>query len=191
MLPLAKLWTFVGQSFVPFAAAWIYFVRNGSNEGVLISKAYFGVLITLCVGAVLVWTLALYVRAAKLQHSSVIIPPNTTFEELGSRNLVVSWGTLIVFGLAVIVSLAAFGLRYGESRIHYWDDNKPLAGSFFESRKAAHRIGCARQPCFAVSSRSGTSEGVAEYIPYVTDGFVAFLIALCCGGNGVIVSFRH
>ena len=105
MLPIAKFWTFVGQSFVPFAATWIYFIRSGPNEGVLISRAYFGLLITLLVAAGLLWSLGLYVRVARNRGLTPVIPPNTTFEDLKDRNPLISWGSLVGFALAWLSGL--------------------------------------------------------------------------------------
>jgi heme/copper-type cytochrome/quinol oxidase subunit 2 len=117
MVPLAKFWTFVSQSFVPLAAAWIYFIRDGANEGALISRAYFGLLVTLLVATALIWSLALYMRAAKVKNLTLTIPPNTTFEDMENRNRLISYGTLVGIALVVAVALVAFGVRYSESRI--------------------------------------------------------------------------
>jgi hypothetical protein len=69
MKPLAKLWTWIGQSFIPLAVSWAFYVRGGlptdkpPTDGVLISRAYWGVLITLAVGIVLCAAFALYARS--------------------------------------------------------------------------------------------------------------------------------
>jgi hypothetical protein len=186
MLPLAKFWTFVGQSFVPLAAAWIYFIRNGPNEGALISRAYFGLLLTLLVAAALIWSLALYVRAAKAKHLLPAIPPNTTFEDLKNRNRLLSWGTLIGFLIAVAVAMVAFGARYSESLIYRWDADTPLASSFLRSRKLAHQLTCSEKSCFAMGRRIDTNSAdptkVAEYIPFVTDGsLILFALVFFAG----------
>src|SRR5450759_4945916 len=196
MLPLAKFWTFVGQSFVPVAAAWIYFIRNGPNEGALITRAYFGLLLTLLVAAALIWSLALYVRAAKAKSLLPVIPPNTTFEDLKSRNLLLSWGTLIGFVTAVAIAMAAFGSRYSESRIYRWDAETPLANSFFESRKLAHQLTCLEKSCFAMGRRIDTnstdSAKAAQYVPFVTDGSLILLAVVLLAGAAflTIVSIR-
>ena len=87
-MPLAKLWTFVGNWFIPLGAAWAVYVRNGladrPAQGVSISRAYWGLTFSLLTLAVLVWSFALYAKDAKRTGSASIAPPNTTFEERGS-----------------------------------------------------------------------------------------------------------
>jgi hypothetical protein len=178
MLALAKFWTWVGHLFIPFAIGWSVYVRGGLTSappptGVLVSRSYWGLLITLAVGTALIWALALYVREAKRKRASILVPPNTTFEE-DERNQLISWGTIIAFILATALSLIIFGVRYSESVIYRWDDQQPIHDSFFSSRAGAHALGCAKQPCFAVEKRIDASSnpvhGVNEYILYLTDG---------------------
>ena len=187
MNPLAKLWTWTGQSFIPLAIAWAVYVRNGllaekpPTEGAIISRAYWGLLITLAAGTVLSWTLALYARAAKEKHSNILIPANTSFESETNRNRVISWATVCVFGIATTLALVVFGVRYAESMIYTWDAQSPLAQGFWASRVRAYELGCASQPCFAVGQRfdaNGPIYGVNEYILYVTDGAIAVLAVL-------------
>ena len=52
MEPLAKLWTWTGRSFIPFAVGWAVFVRGGLDSaspslGALVSRGYWGLLVTL------------------------------------------------------------------------------------------------------------------------------------------------
>lgn len=197
MTPLAKLWTWTGQSFIPLAVAWAVYVRNGlladkpPTDGAIISRAYWGLLITFAAGIVLSWTFALYARAAKEKHSSNPIPANTSFETENNRNLVISWATVCAFGLAVTLALIVFGVRYGQSAIYAWDAQSPLAQGFWASRIKAYELGCASQPCFAVGQRfdaGGPVYGVNEYILYVTDGAIAVLAVLLL--VGVLFLFR-
>jgi hypothetical protein len=99
--PLAKLWTFVGNWFIPLAAAWAVYVRNGLTDkpppGAVVSRAYWGVVFTLLTLSVLIWTFALYVKQAKQNRAASIVPPNTTFEDASDRNAVISWGTVVVY----------------------------------------------------------------------------------------------
>lgn len=176
---LAKLWTWTGHSFIPVAVGWAVFARGGLDSaapsiGVLVSRGYWGLLMTLAAACVLIFAGALYVRAAKRNGLGIVVPPNTTFESGEERSLPISWGTVIIFGLAVVAGLAVFSARYADSRIHAWDDVRPLREEFLASRLTAHERGCSHQPCFAVGPRvdgAGKSlPGVNEYILYLTDG---------------------
>src|SRR5258708_7182637 len=123
MGPLARLWTWTGHLFIPLAFAWGFYVRGGlavapPAEGVVISRAYAGLLVTLAAGTVLAWTFALYVRVAKQRDARILVPPNTTFEEKKDRNTLVSCATAAVFALAVTLSLIVFGVRYADSAVH-------------------------------------------------------------------------
>src|SRR5947209_2189872 len=98
MMPLARLWTWTGQLFIPLALGWAVYVRNGldttaASEGVIVSRAYAGLLLTLACGAVLCWAFALYVHAAKQRGAHTLVPPNTTFENKKERNRALSWAT--------------------------------------------------------------------------------------------------
>lgn len=192
MNPLAKLWTWTGHAFVPVAVGWAVYVRGGldnavSPEGALISRGYWGLLLTLAVAALLAWTCALYVRAAKRRHDGATVPPNTTFEDEGTRNPLVSWGTAAVFVLAVVGALTVFGVRYGDSRIHAWDGRIPLGEGFLSSRREAYRLGCAHQPCFAMGARmDGAGKplaGINEYVLFLSDGIL--LVAALSASLGV------
>ena len=90
MMPLAKLWSWTGHAFILFAIGWAIFVRGGLSdkslsEGVAISQGYWGLVVALIAANALVWTSALYVRAAKRAKVQVLVPPNTNFEELADR----------------------------------------------------------------------------------------------------------
>jgi hypothetical protein len=179
MLALAKLWTWIGNLFIPLAIGWAVYVRNGLTDrpapiGVLVSRAYWGLLVTLVAGAALIWAMALYVRFAKRKNALILVPPNTAFEDDTARSLIISWGTVFVFGISALLALTVFGVRYTESQLHKWNDQQPLQSSFWGSRVQAHEIGCAKQPCFAVDQRVDSANnsifGVNEYILYVTDG---------------------
>ncbi|MBF2715081.1 hypothetical protein FS827_19640 [Agrobacterium vitis] len=191
MSVLAKLWTWTGYAFVPLAITWVFYARGGTDGtpvalGVLVSRGYWGLLLTLLVTGLLLWTVTLYVRAAKARGSRILIPPNTTFETGGQRNRLVSWGTAIIFAAVMIAALAVFSIRYGDSRIYGWDDRTPLADGFWESRTIADARRCPNGPCFAISERLDSSgkplSGVNEYIPIITDAaiVVAALPALAC-----------
>jgi hypothetical protein len=98
MMPLAKLWPWTGHAFILFAIGWAIFVRGGLidkalPEGVAISQGYWGLVVALIAANALILALALYVRAG----ITSLVPPNTNFEELEDRNLVISWGTVFVF----------------------------------------------------------------------------------------------
>lgn len=179
MLPLARFWTWVGQIFIPLALAWAYFVRNGKYEGVLISRGYLGLIVTLLAGSTLAWTLGAFVQKAKSHHESPLIPPNTMFEDDKNRNLALSWGTLVVFAAVVLAALLFFSARYSTSQIYRWDDPRPLDNSFLGSRAKAHQDPCADRSCFAMGQRvdsKGVIDGVVfQYIPYLTDGGLALL----------------
>ncbi|MGL4488453.1 MAG: hypothetical protein ACRCU5_03310, partial [Rhizobiaceae bacterium] len=136
MLPLAKFWTWLGNYFLPVAVAWGYFVRSGSDEGVRISRGYWGLTASLLVGSLLTVALAMYVQEAK-RAKAIRVPPNTAFEGDADRNLVISWGTIATYFLAVLVSVITFGTRYADSKIHAWDKTVPLADSFWGSRVLA------------------------------------------------------
>lgn len=186
LLPLAKFWTFIGQAFVPFGATWIYLVRTGPDPGVLITRAYFGLGISLLVGAALVWSLALYVRAARLVGTWPLIPPNTTFEDMQHRSRLLSWGTLAIFVLSLGSCIVVFGIRYGESNVYRWGAEKPLANSFLQSRIMAHNTACSSEPCFAMaqqaSSSCKTGFGVAQYFTYISDGvLLGFALIISSG----------
>ncbi|MET4424271.1 hypothetical protein [Bradyrhizobium sp. RT3a] len=180
MLPLAKFWTWVGHSFIPLAAGWAYFVRNGPDEGVLISRGYFGWALTLLVGAALIFALGRYVSLAKARHAAILMPPNTTFEDANNRNLTISWVTLVVFAFSLIAANILFASRYADSRIHRWNDPAPLEESFWGSRIKAHQIPCSERSCFAISKRvrsSGPVRDVMQYLPFYTDGLLLLFAA--------------
>src|SRR5262245_42050258 len=126
MLALAKLWTWVGNTFVPLAIGWAFYMRGGLTDrlpmGVLISRGYWGIVVTLIAGAALVWAMALYVRLAKQNNALILAPPNTAFEDDANRNRVISWGTVSVFAVVVLLALTVSGIRYADSQIHKWDD---------------------------------------------------------------------
>jgi hypothetical protein len=185
MVPLAKLWTFIGNWFIPLAAGWAVFVRAGlteqPSEGALISRAYWGLLVTLVVGAVLSWVFALYAKDAVKIHGESLFPPNTSFEDKVDRNLLISRGTFALFATSLLIALVLFASSYSDSVVHQWDAHDGLANGFWASRFEAHRLGCPRGPCFAMASRwaGGTSLfGVHEYILYLTDGALFVLAAV-------------
>lgn len=200
MEPLAKLWTRAGHSFIPIAIGWAVFARGGldgtsTSTGVLITRGYWGLLVTLWAASLLVWIFGLYVREARQAGEAILAPPNTAFETRSSRNLLISWGTVTVFTLVIIISLAAFGSRYADSSVYGWDQAHPLHAGFVESRAAAFAMGCAHQPCFSMSLRfDGAGQplsGVVEYILYVTDGLLlvpaaAVLLGLAYSLAGVV-----
>ncbi|RXH21195.1 hypothetical protein XH94_38085 [Bradyrhizobium zhanjiangense] len=180
MLPLARFWTWVGHSFIPLAVGWAYFVRNGPDEGVLITRGYFGWALTLLVGAALTFALGRYISLAKARHLAIFIPPNTTFEATNNRNRMISWVTLVAFALFLIAANILFASRYADSRIHRWDSPTPLDQSFVGSRLKAHQASCSDRSCFAISKRvSGTGpvRDVMQYFPYYTDGLLILLAA--------------
>ncbi|WP_222016059.1 hypothetical protein [Rhizobium leguminosarum] len=154
--------------------------------GVIISRAYWGLLVTLLVSAALAWTAALYVRLAKAEGASTLVPPNSTFEEPQLRNRFISWATVCVFTLVCAAALVVFGNRYSESRVYRWDDLQPLEKTFWASRVQAHVIDCSNASCFAVAQHFDNAgkaiHGVNEYIPYVTDGAIAVLALLLIAG---------
>ncbi|HXI05271.1 MAG TPA: hypothetical protein VNJ49_02905 [Bradyrhizobium sp.] len=189
MLPLAKFWTWLGNYFLPVAVAWGYFVRSGSDEGVRISRGYWGLTASLLVGSLLTVALAMYVQEAK-RAKAIRVPPNTAFEGDADRNLVISWGTIATYFLAVLVSVITFGTRYADSKIHAWDKTVPLADSFWGSRVLAWTQSCSKSSCYSMGNRFDAGgkelEFVDQYIPYLTDPavfvlgllFIASLVAL-------------
>src|SRR5438477_890837 len=193
MLALAKLWTWIGNLFIPLAIGWAFYVRNGLPDpppptGVLVSRGYWGLLVTLIAGAALIWTMARYVRLASRENARILAPQNTAFEDDTIRSRLISWGTVLVFATSVLLALTVFGVRYMESQIHRWDDQRPLQSDFWGSRMQAYELGCAKQPCFAVGQRMDAGGnpifGVNEYILYVTD--VALVLVLLFMLAGIV-----
>jgi hypothetical protein len=192
MLPLARLWTWTGQAFVPAAIVWAVHIQKGlvtdpPPEGVLISQAYAGLIVTLIAGIVLMWCFALYARAARQRRATMLVPPNTMFEDKDERNAVVSWGTAVVFASAVLVALIVFGSAYSKSHIHVWESKQPLQPGFLSSSATAHHQSCPRQPCFALASQYDPKDGqridgVFEYIRFVTDGGLVALALVFFSG---------
>jgi hypothetical protein len=187
MKALAKTWTWIGQAFVPLAIGWGVYVRGGLDgphleEGVLISRGYWGLLLTLAVGAALSLVAALYIRAARRAHAQILVPPNSMLEET-ERNTFISWITVMVFALSVVAGFIFFLVRYLDSKLHTWNGASPLAPGFWSSRVKAHELGCDSAPCYALAQRLyGTNpvSGVNEYKLYLTDGVLIFLaIAFC------------
>lgn len=188
MSPLAKVWTSIGQTFAPLATGWAVYVRGGLSsdhleEGVLISRGYWGLLVSLVAGTALLVVAALYVREAKRRRKKSWIPTNTTFDEK-DQYLLISRVTSVAFALSVCAALFIFGSRYADSRIYAWDGTSPLAAGFLTSREFAHTAGCPREPCFAVAQRISPGHsitGVNEYVLYWTDGSLAVMaVALLC-----------
>jgi hypothetical protein len=184
MLPLAKLWTWIGQTFIPVAIAWAVYVRGGLageqiEESVLISRGYWGLLVALAVGTSLAIVALLYARETHRSKSRSCIPTNTTLDETG-KSIPISRGTAVIFILFVLGSLGLFGGRYADSRIHAWEGISPLASGFWSSRLKAHEGGCGHGPCYAVAERLNLGHpisGVNEYVLYLTDGILVLLIA--------------
>jgi hypothetical protein len=187
MKALAKTWTWIGQTFVPLAIGWAVYVRGGLDgahleEGVLISRGYWGLLVTLAVGAALTIVAALYVREAQRAKAKTLVPPNTMFEE-SERSAIISWVTVAMFSASVLAAFVLFLVRYLDSKLHPWDGASPLAPGFWSSRVKAHELGCGDGPCYAMAQRlySGNPvSGVNEYVLYFTDGTLAFLAVLFC-----------
>jgi hypothetical protein len=196
MMPLAKLWTRVGNLFIPTAIVWALYIRNGfaeqsPSEGVTITRAYWGLLVTLLAACLLVWIAALYVRQAKRNRATVLIPPNTAFEKESDRNLAISWGTLITFILFILAGLAVFGSQYSSGDLYGWNEPLPLEQGFVASRIKAHQVGCASRPCFAVGQRAKDLEpiqGVNEYVLYWTDGTLVLFALILCAGLGFLMA---
>ncbi|TCU58366.1 hypothetical protein EDE08_13110 [Bradyrhizobium sp. R2.2-H] len=191
MMPLARLWTWIGNLFIPLAIGWALFVQNGFGDkpppdGVLISRGYWGLLVSLLAGSALVWTAALYARQAKKARARILVPPNTAFEDAKDRSKVITYGTACIFTMVVLLALVIFGSRYSDSLIHGWNALSPLQQGFWASRVTAHAVGCASQPCFSVARRTeqggGKVFGVNEYILYLTDGVLAVLAVLLVSG---------
>ncbi|MER9684687.1 MULTISPECIES: hypothetical protein [unclassified Mesorhizobium] len=196
MKPLAKLWTWTGHSFIPIAVGWAVYVRGGLNGetaslGVLVSRGYWGLLLTLGAANILAWTFALYMRAAKRIGMRLVVPPNTTFESSDSRSRLISWGTAVVYAATIMAALVIFGVRYSESRIYVWNDMSPLNVGFMSSRLTAHSRACSHQPCFAVGPRFNDAgkplSGVNEYVQYFTDGLLLVSAAALLLGLGYMV----
>jgi hypothetical protein len=188
MQPLAKFWTWLGNYFLPLAVAWAYFVRNGPDEGVKISRGYWGLMVSLVVGTLLVLTLTLYIRKAR-EANAITVPPNTAFETETERNLVISWGSLATYLLGVASALIIFTSRYFDSKIHEWKKDVPLAQSFWGSRVEAWSRSCGDKSCYAMGNRFGRDgkelEYVDQYLPYMTDPAI---VVLALGLIGSIVA---
>ena len=150
---VGRFWTWIGTAYIPAAASGIFYINNGPHRGVLISAGYLGLCASLAVGTILAGTLALYVMKARKSADPILAPPNTLFEDTAHRNRLISWGTVIVFALAVLLGLAGFGNRYADSRIHLWGSTTPLADSFGASRTVAYAKGCPKGPCYAMGQR--------------------------------------
>jgi hypothetical protein len=200
MLPLARLWTWTGQLFIPLAFGWAIYIRNGFDtapvpDGVVISRAYAGLLLTLAAGTILSWSFALYVSLAKQYRARTLAPPNTTFEEKKDRNVVISWATVLVFAAAVIAGIIVFGASYAKSELYVWDSLDPLGPGFWSSRAAAYEQSCLKHPCFALGAQVDSANraiyGVYEYIRYVTDGAIVVLaFCLLSGLTAVVLRLR-
>jgi hypothetical protein len=203
MMPLAKLWTWIGQLFIPLAIGWAIYIQNGFGDksppdGVLISRAYWGVLVSLLAGAALAWTFSFYVRAAQRKRVKLLVPPNTAFEEAKDRSPIISYGTASVFVLCVLVAIVIFGLRYSKSEIYGWNATTSLEQGFWRSRLKAHQDGCNSNPCYAVGARVDRSNnapvfGVNEYVLYLTDGVLLLLLLFFASGIAYAGGFlaRH
>lgn len=190
MLALARLWTWIGHLFVPLAIGWAYFV-SGGEEGIAISRGYWGLLLSLLVSAALISVLASYIWAARVARASIVVPPNMTFEDDENRNTMISWGTVVVFLLIATAAIISFGNRYSSSHIHLWNKTEPLDNSFWGSRAKARAMACADKSCFSMGRRvdgSGKSiEHVDQYFPYLTDGTVAALAILLLASIGFLI----
>lgn len=191
MKPLSRLWTWIGQSFVPVAFGWAFWMQGGLStalpeRGVVISWAYWGILITLAAGAALTWTAVIYAKLARRSNQTCLLPANTMFEEETERNALISWMTAATFALVTVAALIVFSVVYSESLIHRWDDKTPVSYGFWQSRAVAHTAGCSGEACFAVFSRFDQTgkmlSGVNEYILYVTDGSLIVLVAAIITG---------
>ena len=191
LTPLAKLWTWTGHIYLPIALAWAIYVTNGlpvtdelPHPGVLISRGYWGLLASLAAGAMLIWTWAEYAKHAREHAKEALIPPDTTFEELDDRSLVISYGSAVVVFAGLIFFTVMFAGRYGDSRIYLWDAGTPLADHFFNSRYEVY-FGTEHGP-FAIAARLETGykpyTGVNQYIPYLTDGILIVLVILILMG---------
>ena len=156
MTPLAKLWSKVGNSFIPLALIWAVYTRNGWTElattGQRVSRAYLGIGTTLGAAVVLVLAFALYARNAATARAS-LVPPNTMFEEADDRNPFISWATVGIYSASVLAALIEFANSYKESRIYAWDALVPLKPGFWVSRVQAHEIACTDSSCFAMQQR--------------------------------------
>ena len=122
-MPLARVWTGVGTFFIPLAITWAVFVRNGLPSeiheiGVVVSRAYWGLLATLLAGGTLTWTCAMYVQRARAAHARILVPPNTNFEKPHERNRKISWITAAVFSAAILAAVLLFGNDYSKSVIY-------------------------------------------------------------------------
>ncbi|MGC1862517.1 MAG: hypothetical protein WA733_15730 [Methylocystis sp.] len=197
MLALARFWTWVGTLFIPAGFGWTLFVTNAlpdkpSAIGLLVSRAYFGLLVTLIVAAALAWAAGLYVRLAKRARAPLLVPPNTTFEDETTRNRVISWGTVFVFLIAMIAALAVFGGRYSESVLYRWDEPRPLANGFWQSRGVAHKLGCNHEPCFALQQRiesaTVTNHGTIQYFLYLSDGVLIVFALFTLAGTTLLIT---
>ncbi len=195
MLPLAKFWTFAGQWFIPLTVAWAYFVRTGSDEGVLVSRGYWGLLVSLLMGTAMMSALALYVSAAKRANMPLTIPPNTAFEDDANRHPMISRLTVVVFCAAIFGSLIVFGARYSTSEVYEWNSNEALAEGFFKSRQKAHDPKTTGLLAMGKRFDEGGKElkEVNEYLRYWSDGallllsyaFLASLVSLVIVAAGV------
>lgn len=196
MVVLAKLWTFIGQIYIPIALVWGFFVRGGTpghfERSVLISWGYWGLLFALAVGATLVFIAALYVQKARRRGDGISVPPNTMFGPEAARNRYVVWGTAIFFVLSLTGGLIVFGDRYSDSHIHRWNEVSAVKNGFWSSRVTAHHEGCEHATCYAMAQRmfpGGPMKGVNQYYLYLTDVVLATLIAglLCSIGFFIFV----
>jgi hypothetical protein len=183
--PLERVWTWLASIFVPIAVVMGFYVNGGlpgvdSAPGVVISVAYWSLLVTLVTGIILVFTVAAYVGEADLSGSAIPVPANTFFEDDSRRSPFVSWWTVCIVVAVLAAALIVFTKRYSESEIHLWDRRDALAPGFIASRMAAYESDCKGVSCFAISSRfddqdNSIKRGVIEYLLYWTDGVIFFL----------------
>jgi hypothetical protein len=136
--------------------------------------------------AALVWILALYIESARRSSAEPVVPPNMLFETATERNPLISWITAVVFLVTTLAGLIFFGSRYGTSVIHDWESQREIASGFWTSRTEAHRLGCAKGPCFALAQhrdpQNNPINGVWEYVLLWTDGVLLLLILLGLAG---------
>jgi hypothetical protein len=191
MIPLARVWTWTGGAFLAVAITWVVANRGGQpgpsfQEGILISQAYMYLIAALASFAALVWIFALYVKSARRSSAEPVVPPNMLFETATERNPLISWVTAVVFLLTTLAGLFFFGSRYGTSVIHDWESQREIASGFWASRIEAHRLGCAKGPCFALAQhrdpQNNPINGVWEYVLLWTDGVLLLLILLGLAG---------
>lgn len=176
-----KLWTSIGWSLLAIFLPFIFYIRGGDNifgkdsapESLQITMAGWGVLV-FSVGLICLAILGLkHIRNLGSEPCKTPWPANTKHEN-SDRDIHISRFFLALFVGTPIIAIIAGLIRYCDSQVSLWNASTPLASSFIGSRSIAYGIGCKKLPCYRIHHTQGH-----EYILYLTDGVLLFVVTLC------------